>query len=144
MRYRVYNRTKHDIGVSTVAGISLNIAAGNFQMLTVNDMIFIENACRHIKYFAARELVPVDDSNKDVPLEEIGLYADPSSEHISDEDIVSALKQSVKKIEAWIDGITDEVELHSIYMVAKDMDLPVSKMKILKAKMPNKDWLDER
>ena len=144
MRYRVYNKCKHDIGVMTTAGIPVNIKAGNFQMLTINDILYIETSCRNKKYFSAKMLVPYDDNNTEIKIEDIGLYPDPSSEHIDDDYIATMLKQSVKKIEAWLDEITDEAELHSIYMKAMDMDLNVSKLKVLKAKMPTKDWLNER
>lgn len=143
-RLRVCNRCKYDIGVITIAGLPINIPAGSMQLLTVNDIIYIESSCNNKKFFAAKMLVPVNLEGVEVPLEEIGLYSDEQQERVDDEEITAMLKQSPKKIEAWLNGIEDETELHSVYMVAKDMDLPMSKLKVLKSFMPNKDWLDER
>ena len=55
------------------------------------------------------------------------------------------LKKPLKNVEAWVNGIDDPEELHAIYAVykSKKVDLPASKLKILKTKMPEKDWLQE-
>lgn len=143
-RLRVYNRCKYDIGVITSAGLPVNIAANTFRMFTANDVLFIETNCNSVGYFSSGMLVPTDVDGKEISISEFGLYTEDVKQIISDDEITSMLKQSTKKIEAWLKDITDETELHSIYMVAKDLDLPMSKVKILKAAMPNKDWLDER
>lgn len=143
-RFRVYNKCKHDIGVNTINGLSLNIKAGSFQLLTVNDILYIESICRTNKFFSARMLVIVDDTGKEINLEDIGLAKDESvQEHLSDDEIFAMLKKSNKQIEAWINNIEDPAELHSIFMVAKNADISSSKLKILHDKMPDKDWLEE-
>ncbi len=143
-RLRVYNRCKYDIGVSLINGASVAIRAGSFQLLTVNDILYIESICANAKFFSSKMLVAVDDSGKDVAFEQLGLYPDDTAEpHMNDEEIAAMLKQSVKKIEAWIEPISDPAELDAIYLVAKSMDLPASKTKVLSAKMPDKDWLGE-
>lgn len=143
-RLRVYNRCKYDIGVSLINGASVAIRAGSFQLLTVNDILYIESICANTKFFSSKMLVAVDDSGKDVAFEQLGLYPDDTAEpHLNDEEITAMLKQSVKKIEAWIETINDPAELDAIYLVAKSMDLPASKTKVLSTKMPDKDWLGE-
>lgn len=143
-RVRAYNNTAHDIGVNTVNGMSLNITPGSFKILTVNDILYIDSICNYKKFFTSGMLVAVDDTGKRIDAVELGLYPEDTGKHLTNEDIAAALKQNPKKLEAWLKDIEDEAELHSIYMVAKDMeDLPIGKIKVLKAKMPNKDWLDE-
>lgn len=142
-RYRVFNRCKYDIGVTLTSGMQVNIRPGMFQLMTDDDIMMIETSCRDKRFFSQKMLVPTDKTGKDIPLEMIGIVEDKEHEHKSDEDIIAALKQPVKKFEAWLDGITDEEELHGIYEVAKGIDLPKSKLTILNDKMPNKDWLDE-
>lgn len=141
-RYRVYNRCNYDIGVRLLNGVELNIKAGGFQLLTVNDILFVESSSPKKKFFSKKLLVPVGDDNKDVSIDSFGLVEDEVS-HLTEDEINTVLKQSVKKIESWIDNIDDASELDAIYKVAVEMELPLSKIKVLKQKMPEKDWLDE-
>lgn len=143
-RFRVYNRCKYDIGVTLTSGQQPNIKAGSFLPLTVNDILYIESVCSKRKFFSSKMLVAVSDDGKDLTLEDLGGYADENSlPHMNDEEIISALKKPLKAFEAWFNKIDDPEELHAVYMVAKEMDLPASKLKILKSKAPNKDWLGE-
>lgn len=141
-RVRVFNRAKYDIGVVLVNGVSFNIKSGSFQIMTINDVVYIESAFQNSKFFTRKLLVAVDEEGNDIDVTNLGfLYAEDA--HLSDIEISEMLKQSAKKIEAWLDTITDDAELHAIYTVAKDMDLPSSKLKILSSKIKNKDWLGE-
>lgn len=144
-RLRVWNRCKYDIGVTTTSGIQMNIRAGGFQVLSVNDILYIESVCRGKKFFSSKMLVAMGDDGKELSLEELGGYADEqSAPHMSDEEIKTMLsKKSAKAIEAWLQEIEDSEELHAIFEVAKKMDLPSSKLKVLNNKMPTKNWLAE-
>lgn len=144
LRLRVYNRAKYSVGVKTLNGIQYNITPGSFQILTVNDILYIESAFKS-KFFTRKILVPVDESGKDIDMAELGYgnMADIQEVHYNDNQIADMLKQSVKKIEAWIETINDAAELHAIFEVAKDMDLPASKLKVLNSHIKNKDWLGE-
>lgn len=144
-RYRVYNRCQYDIGVMMQNGIGMNIKAGGFQMMTADDIAYVESICGSTKFFAQKMLVPVDNTGKDVELEKLYVPTDPDAPtHMNDDEITAALKAPVKKFEEWLKQIEDPAELHAIYNVAKEIDLPASKLKILSAKMPNKDWLDQQ
>lgn len=145
LRYRVYNRCGHDIGVYVSNGQqSLNIKPNSFAVLSVNDILYIESICNHKKFFSAKMLVPVDDSGKELSLEELGGFSDESTEvHHSTKEIETNLKKPFNAFKSWINKIEDPVELHEIWEVGKKMDLPASKLKILKAKLPNRDLLEE-
>lgn len=143
-RLRVYNRCQFDIGVKLLNGIGVSIKPGSFQVLSVNEILYIESICARRKLFASKLLVPVDAEGKDIAFEDLGLYPDEeSSPHLNDAEIESLLKQSVKKVEAWLEKVDDPVELHAVYKVAKNMDLPSSKLKLLSTKMPEKEWLEK-
>ena len=145
IRYRVYNRCHHAIGVYVNNGQqSLNIKPGSFAVLSVNDILYIESICNRKKFFSAKMLVPVDDSGKDLTLEEIGGFTDTSTEiHYDADEIKANLKKPYAAFKSWISKIEDPVEIHAIWETGKDMDLPASKLKLLQAKMPNKDLLDD-
>ena len=144
-RYRVYNRCKYNIGVVLQNGISCNIKAGGFQMMTADDMAFIESNCANVKFFSQKMLVPVDAAGKELELDKLNIPDDPDAPaHMNDDEITAALKMPVKKMEEWLKKIEDPAELHAVYTVAKEIDLPASKLKILSSRMPEKDWLDLR
>lgn len=141
-RFRVYNKCKYDIGVTLMSGQQPNIRSGSFIMISVNDILYIEGNAKR-KPFSAKMLVAVTDDNKEISLEALGGYVDEySTPHLSDEEIIAELKKSAKSIETWLDKIDSPEELHAIFDVSKNLDLPASKLKILQKKMPNKDLLD--
>lgn len=144
-RYRVYNRCGHSIGVYVNNGQqSLNIRPGSFAVLSVNDILYIESICNRKKFFSSKMLVPVDESGKDLTLEDIGGFTDDGTEkHHSTKEIESNLKKPFPAFKSWISKIEDPVEIHEIWEVGKKMDLPASKLKILNTKMPNRDLLEE-
>ena len=110
----------------------------------MNDILFIESICADRKFFSQRMLVPVNDAGEEVSLDELGIYVDENApEHLTSDAIKAVLRQAPKKIEAWLESISDPAELDAIYAEAKLLDLPSSKTKILSAKMPEKDWLGD-
>lgn len=143
--FRVYNRCGYDIGITLTSGQQPIIRAGSFLPMSVNDILYLESIARgRKKPFSSKELVPVSDDGKDLTLEDLGGYTDTYSEkHFSEEEISANLKKSAKQIEAWLDGIEDLIELHTIRDVAEAMDLPNSKMKLVKAKLPEGNVFDD-
>ena len=142
-KFRVFNRCKYDIGVNLMSGQQPNIKAGSFIMLSINDILYIESTSKR-KIFSAKMLVAVDENGKDVELEELGGYPDPySTPQLNDEEIVDKLGKSAKVIAAWLKDIDEPEELHAIFEVAKTLDLPASKLKVIQAKMPSKDVLED-
>ena len=116
---------------------------GSFAVLSVNDILYIESICNRKKFFSAKMLVPVDDNGKDLTLEDIGGFTDTSTEvHYDVDEIQTNLQKPFAAFKAWINKIEDPVEIHAVWEVGKEMDLPASKLKILQAKMPNKNMLE--
>ena len=141
--FRVYNRCNYDIGITLSSGQQPVIRSGSFLPMTVNDILYFESIHRK-KPFSSKRLVVVSDDGKDLTLEDLGGYTDTySEEHYSDETISANLKKSAKQIEKWLEEINDPIEIHGILKIAKEMDLPASKMKILLAKAPEADLFDE-
>ena len=143
-RVRVFNKTKYDIGITLMSGQKPNIKCDSFLAMTVDDILYIESIAQGRKPFSSGELVPVTDDGRELTLEELGGYTDVDTvQHFGDEEIEANLRKSAKQIEAWLSKIDDPIELHAINEVAKTMDLQQSKLKILQAKMPNRDLLSE-
>lgn len=143
-KFRTYNRCNYDIGIRLENGREVNIKPGSFALLTAADIEYVDSICQGKKFIASKMLVPVDTAGNEIDLASLcSIVVDEAEEVLTEDAITAALKKSVKQIQAWIDSIDDPVELHSIYQIASQMDLPASKLKILNAKMPNKDWLDQ-
>lgn len=147
--YRVYNHCKYAIGVVRPNGHSMSIdpvtpdnPEGGFQLLTGDEILFIENRCKVNKFFAKKMLVAYDENGVEVPLESFHIVPRQKDvAHLDDATITEALKQSQKKFEAWLEPITDPAELDAIYLVARETDsLTKGKLDVLKNKIPNKDW----
>lgn len=143
LRYRATNMCIYDIGVALPNGISVSIPSGGFQMLTADDIAYVESICVVNKFFSKRMLVPFNSEGEEVSLEKLGMYSfEDEEKHITDDEIVAMLKMPIKKLEAALDAITDPAELHAVAEVGLKLDLPNSKMKLLASKIPNLDMLE--
>lgn len=147
--YRVYNRCKYPIGVIRPNGTSVSIdpvspenPMGGFQLLTGDEILFIENKCKINKFFAKKMLVPYDENGEEVELESFHIVPNKRDvPHLDDTTINDALKMTTKKFELWLEDISDPAELDAVYLVARDTDtLTKAKLDLLKKKIPNKDW----
>lgn len=143
VKYRVWNRAKFNIGVKLMNGFEYNITPGSFILMTADDILHIETRYPTVGLFRKKYLVPMDEHGVEFDLSQVGMPPIADDAHQTDDEIIAMLKGSLKKIETWVSGITDQTELHAIYEVAKEADLPASKIKLLKKYIPDKDWLDE-
>ena len=142
--YKVRNDQNYDIGVVCENGNQKNIRAHSFALLTMDDIQYIESIAPLTKFFGSGKLTVEDGNGNPVRLDYLMIEEAPKEERVlTEEEITACLKKSAKQMESWLNGIEDPVQLHAIYTVATGMDLPASKLKILNAKMPSKDWLDE-
>ena len=143
-KFRVFNRCNYDIGVTLSSGQKPNIRKGSFLPLSVDDILFIESIARGRKPFSSKQLVAVGPDGKDLTLEDLGGYTDTYTEkHFSNEEIEANLKKPYKAVESWLSKIEDPVELHAISEIAIAMDLSASKLKLVQAKVPGVDLLQE-
>lgn len=141
-KYKVVNVCRFDIGVVFLNGVGVNIKPGSFQMMSVDDILFCESICTDTKLFAQGYLEIRDERNQPVSIEEFDMV--PASEneiHKQDSEIEALLKGNIKKMEAWLKTVDDKAELFAISEVAKKLDLPAGKLKLLKEKMPDTELL---
>ena len=139
---QVYNTANFDVGVTLSSTQQRVIRHDSFLPMSVDDILYIESNC-HAKPFSSRRLVIKDREGKEYTLEDLGGFTDPYvKQHFDADEIAANLSKSAKHITAWLSEIDDPVELDAIGEMAKKMDLPGSKLKIVQAKVPNKDLLE--
>lgn len=139
-KIRVINPQKFDVGVITQdKPIGMNIKAGGFIMLTQDDIDYIMS----ISTLFQRGFLRIEETKAAEIMESVGIDVNTDPNFIDDEDIRKKLNGAAKNIEKWLNDIHEEYILDRIFDVAKDMNLNMSKIKVLQAKMPNKNFLDD-
>lgn len=139
-KIRVINPQKFDVGVVTQdKPIGMNIKAGGFIMLTQDDIDYIMS----ISTLFQRGFLRIEETKAAEIMESVGIDVNTDPNFIDDEDIRKKLNGTAKNIEKWLNDIHEEYILDRIFDVAKDMNLNMSKIKVLQAKMPSKNFLDD-
>jgi len=141
--FRVYNNMNYDIGITLTSGQKPVIRAGSFLPITANDILYIESTALRIKPFSSKVFTIKDSNNNELTLEDIGGFTDPyAKKHFDSDEIMANLSKPAKHIAAWLKEIDDPIELDAIRDMAEKMDLPGSKLKIIQAKVPNRNLLE--
>lgn len=134
-KIRVYNPNKFDVGIRLLNGTEQNVRHGSFTMLTQDDIDYIAS----ISKVFSKAYLRVETTEEPEVLENLGINKDEEPNFMDDIDIKKKLALSVNKLGAWLDTIEDKVLLHRIADIAKENDIPASKMKLIAAKVPEVD-----
>lgn len=131
-RVRITNKAKHDIGLRNQTGIEYNIKAGMFITLSRDDAEYMVALARRM--FENGKLV-LGDEQLAADLA-VAKPTDPNPN--SEETVRKALSGTPKALKKYVESIKEESVIEVIYEVAHQMDLPTSKMNILKEAFPKK------
>lgn len=135
-RVRVRNMTPYDIGVMTQNGLGYNIKAKLFVMLNREDVEYIMAIAPKLFAQPAQLVVEDEELTQAVGIESVKEAA------YTDADIDKVLKGSVAKLKTFVED--NKKNLHVLEMLCQassDMDLPVSKVKVLQEAMPQRDFM---
>lgn len=136
---RLYNPQKFDVGVKLLDNErGMNVRAGSFIQISENDVAYINS----ISTLLRRGILRVE-KEKEILLKEVGIDAETDPCFITDDEIRKKLGMSAKKIEEWISTVDEPFILDRVYDAAVDMNLTMSKIKVLQAAMPNKSFIEE-
>ena len=135
-KIRVYNPRKFAIGVILQNGAERAILPGSFALLSKDDIEYLASIAPAL--FEDENLLQIEDRTVAVDLG----FIDSLEKPILDADeIRRCLGQRVSQVKAWLEGIEEEYLLDAICDVAAEMDLPASKLQLLKERMPEREFL---
>ena len=131
-RVRITNMAKHDIGLVNQTGIEYNIKPGMFITLGKDDAEYMAAMAR--RCFANGKLVLGDAELA----ADLGLTSPDEVNPNSEEAVRKALSGNVNALKKYVKSIQEESLIEVIWEVAGQMDLPSSKMTVLKEAFPQK------
>ena len=137
-KIKVYNNTKHSVGVYLLdtPNVGRNILPGTFCYMTADDIDYLMASTT---LFSSGELRPEEKGNEILLNGGIDVNTNPN--YADDDDIRKKLAQSAKKIEEWLGEINEGHVLEKVYDIAMEMNLPAAKLKVLQAKMPDREFI---
>lgn len=135
---RIYNPQKFTVGIVTQDNpLGIAIKPGSFAIISEADVSYIAS----VSSIFRRGVLRLDEDNNDL-LMDIGINVAKEANYCDEEDIRKKLSGTAKALGEWLDNIHEDYILDKIFDVAKEMNLPASKIKVLSAKMPNRDFLE--
>ena len=138
-KLRLYNKTKCNIGIKTPSNqIGVNIRPGSFALVDDIDIEYLMSTCTLLQ----RGLLQVEEKKKEEVLGMMGIDESESSAFMSDEEIQKKLNSNGKTLEKWLDTIDDPMQLDRVADIAVGMNLSLNKIKILQAKLPQRDLME--
>lgn len=142
---RVRNNMRYNIGVTLLSGAERNIAPGSFTMLTEDDIEYINSqSSPHKRPFTTGRLsVETDTETKENLDAVLEVGAEGVEAFASRDEIESKLKLSAKAMKEWLSEIKSQDFLFEVSEVAKGMDLPASKVKVIQEFVPYASLVDE-
>lgn len=128
---RVWNYNNFDIGIKLFAGREVNIRAHSFYPMSEDDIAYISSVS---DLFEKGRLRVEKEEDENRILSDIGIDKNAVEGFLDDTEIQKRLNGNYNKVKTWIDTLSDKVLIDRVNEIAKKMDLPASKMKLIAAK----------
>lgn len=136
-RVRVRNTTKYDIGLTTQNGVGYNIKPGLFVTMNRDDVEY--NMGLAPKLFEKPAMLVVEDEE----LSQIVGIDDVAHATYTDAELDKVLKGTANKLKAFIDENRQNMHIiERLAGIAEKMDLPASKIRVLKEVLPHRDFVE--
>ena len=138
-RFRVNNPHNFSVGIVTMdKPYGIAIQPHSFTMLTQDEIDYLISICT---LFQDGVLQIAGEKQKEIA-EMIGLNMENNANFMSDEDIRKKLSGNANQLRKWLES--EEFQpyvLDKIAEIAKDMNLSMSKLQVLQAKIPGVEFL---
>lgn len=138
-KIKVYNRQKFNVGIKMPSKPDgINIAPGSFTYMTEDDIEYVMS----ISTIFQKGYLRVEEDKTEI-LADMGIDVVNDPNFLDDEMIRKKLTQTPKKLGEWLDTVNSEHTMDRIYDVAMNMDLSMTRLKVLNEKMPDRNILGE-
>ena len=133
---RVYNQRKYSIGLILQNGAERVIHPGSFALLARDEIEYLASVAPSL--FDGEKQLRLEDR---ALAAQLGFVDDAQAETLDAEAIRKRLSQRVPQVRVWLEGVTEPYLLDAICDVAAEMDLPASKLQLLKERMPEREFI---
>ena len=133
---RVYNQRKYSIGLILQNGAERVIHPGSFALLARDEIESLASIAPSL--FDGEKQLRLEDR---ALAAQLGFVDDAQAETLDAEAIRKRLSQRVPQVRVWLEGVTEPYLLDAICDVAAEMDLPASKLQLLKERMPEREFI---
>ena len=140
-RIRLRNPQKFNVGIVTPdKPYGQNIPAGGFTIINQDELDYLMGNSTLLQ----KGVLQVEGEKNEETLEAMGIDAENNANFMSDEDIRKKLSGNANQLKKWLESTEAEpYVLTKIAEIAKGMNLSANKLQVLKAKIPNADFLNE-
>jgi hypothetical protein len=120
-KVRVINPNKSLVGLRLMDGREIVVHPGSFVILDANNISYLNNMCTLFR----KGVLVIEDNEIN---EFLGL---DKTYNVTDEEIKEILGKSAKIIQAKMEALNEKHILDRFVIIAKDLDLPASKLKVI-------------
>lgn len=136
-KIRLVNQTRYDIGVRLMNGVERAIRAGSFTLVSKDDVEYLYSIAPSLFNRPSQLLVQEEET-----ISELGIADSVAEATVNKEQMRKILTGKVALLKEWLDEERAPFELEIMAEVAKEIDLPASKMALLNKKLPGRFSID--
>lgn len=138
-RIRLRNPQTFNVGIITPdKPYGINIAPGGFTIVNQDELDYLMSSSRLLQ----KGVLQVEGEKKEEALEAMGINAENNANFMSDEDIRKKLSGNANQLKKWLESTEAEpYVLGRIVEIARGMNLSANKLQVLKAKIPDAEFL---
>ena len=135
-RVRISNTSRHDVGLVTQSGIEYNIRPGAFIALSKDDAEYMVAIAPRL--FATDERPGELRIDNEELAKDLNIVAPGDPSPTDDIVIKKALSGTVNQLKKYVADVESPLLIDAICEMAKTMDLPQSKMRVIQDAFPHK------
>lgn len=138
-RIRLRNPQAFNVGIITPdKPYGINIAPGGFTIINQDELDYLMSSSQLLQ----KGVLQVEGEKKEEALEAMGIDTENNANFMSDEDIRKKLSGNANQLKKWLESTEAEpYVLGRIVEIARGMNLNANKLQVLKAKIPDAEFL---